>query len=91
MIDYLQYFLIWTLLSAAIIYHERKKMLKYVSLGLFTVSAALVAEPLGKVAGFWSYQVGPLFLGANVFTILNYFNYVIMVYFVAEKIASRLS
>ncbi len=91
MIDYLQYFLAWTLLSAVIIHHERKKAMTYVTLGIFTVLSASIAEPLGKLAGFWSYNAGPLFLGANVFTILNYFNYIIAAYFVSEKFMERLA
>lgn len=91
MIDYLQYFFISSLLPIGIIYRERKDAMKYCWLGIFTVIAASFAEPMGKLAGFWDYGVGPLLFGANLLTTLNYFNYVIIVYFISEKITRRFS
>ena len=91
MLDYFQYVVLWTLVSAVIIYVDKRNATRYIALGLFTVFAALFAEPLGRFAGFWDYSVGPLFFGANVFTILNYFNYMITVYFFSEKFRRRFS
>ncbi len=91
MIDYLQYFFISSLLPVGIIYRERKNAAKYCWLGVFTVVAAALAEPVGKLAGFWDYSAGPLLFGAHLLTILNYFNYIILVYFISEKIAGRFS
>ena len=75
----------------AIIYREKKGAVKYCWLGIFTVIAAFFAEPAGKLAGFWDYNTGPLLFGSNLLTVLNYFNYMILVYFVSEKIVRRFS
>ncbi|MBI1971742.1 MAG: hypothetical protein HYS53_00420 [Candidatus Aenigmarchaeota archaeon] len=89
MVDYFQYVILSTLVSAAILYVERKEALRYAALGMFTVFCAALAEPLGRFAGFWSYNIGPFFFGASAFTIANYFNYIIIVYFVSEKLRRR--
>ncbi len=91
MIDYWQYFLISSILPVGIIYRERKEAMKYCWLGIFTVVVASLAEPAGKLAGFWNYNTGPLLFGSNLLTMLNYFNYMILVYFISEKIMRRFS
>ena len=91
MFDYFQYFILFTLVSALIIAHERKDFTRYIALGSFTVLCAAFAEPLGRLAGFWDYNVGPFLFGASVLTILNYFNYIVIVYFVSEKLCRRFS
>lgn len=89
MVDYLQYFILSTLVSALIIFHERTHAVRYVALGVFAVFCAAFAEPAGRLAGFWDYSVGPFFFGASALTIANYFNYIIVVYFVSDKIYRR--
>ncbi len=91
MVDYFQYVVASTLISALIILREKRFAARYIALGLFTVICASFGEPLGRLAGFWDYSAGPFFLGASVFTILNYFNYIIIVYFASEKLRRRFS
>ncbi len=88
--DYLQYFALWTIAVVVLLYMDKKNAARYAALGVFTVLLAAFAEPMGKVAGFWDYDTGPLFFGANVFTILNYFNYNLLVYMISEKVYRRL-
>ncbi len=86
--DYLQYFALWTVVSAALMYMDKKNAARYAALGAFAVLAALFAEILSFHAfpGLWTYNVGPFLFGVNVFTIANYFNYMIVAYFLSERL-----
>ncbi len=91
MLDYPQYFFLWAIVSAALLCMDKKNAARYAALGAFAVLAALFAEIFSFHAfpGFWIYNVGPLLFGVNVFTIANYFNYMIVVYFISEKLRRR--
>ncbi len=91
MVDYFQYVVLSTLFPAAILWAERKQAAHYAALGAFAVLCAMFGEPAGRFMGFWDYSAGPFFFGASVFTIVNYFNYMIVVYFIANKAYGRLS
>jgi hypothetical protein len=83
------FFLIMMIPLAAVLFLERKNAKKYVYLGLFTVVLASIWEPIGVYFGVWAYNAHPQFLGVSMVTILAYFQYVCISYFLADVFLRR--
>lgn len=87
--EQLVFFLIMSLPVLLILFAERKKLGKYITLGLFTVLLASVWESIGVYFGLWEYHVYPQFLGVSIITLFAYFQFICISYFLADVVFRR--
>ena len=87
--EYFIYSLIATIPLILILYIDRKNLKNYVYLGILAMIMALVFEELSVVLGFWEYYSLPKIINVSIFTIINYFHYLVFCYFAGNKLSRR--
>ncbi len=88
--EYFIYSLIATIPLILILYIDRKNLKNYIYLGILAVCMALVFEELSVYLSFWEFYSLPKVINVSVFTVINYFHYIVFCYFTGNRLSRRL-